>query len=69
MCVLTHSDQALSLSLSRRHSKVTKTTSPSLTTVLSVPTKPKRAVPVELGSAGISTSVVVGGVVSSVVHS
>src|SRR5918992_4053978 len=64
-----HSLQALSLSLSRRHSNSRCTTSPSITSVLSVPVRPKRAVPVLLGSSGPLVISVFGGVVSSTSHS
>jgi hypothetical protein len=65
----THSPQALSLSLSRRHSNVSRWTSPSNTSVLSVPTTSKRALPVWLGSAGPLVIWVFGGVTSSTSHS
>jgi hypothetical protein len=64
-----HSLHALSLSLSRRHSNTSRWTSPSSTSVLSVPTTSKRALPVWLGSAGPLSIWVFGGVTSSTVHS
>ena len=64
-----HSLHALSLLLSRRHSNSSLCTSPSSTSVLSVPAISKRAVPVELGSAGPLSIWVFGGVTSSTVHS
>ena len=64
-----HSLQPPSLSLSRRHSNSSRWTSPSSTSVLSVPTTSNRAVPEWLGSAGPLSIWVFGGVTSSTVHS
>src|SRR5918999_4644416 len=64
-----HSLQAPSLALSRRHSNSSRWTSPSSTSVLSVPVISKRAVFVRLGSVGPLSMNVFGGGTSSTSHS